>query len=623
MRTGIVLLAALTLILPTSAAATGGVRILGVDTGSYPEVRVTVVAPPGSGQPRLRENGLPVSALDAINLGQTKSVALLIDRSESMAGHKLHAAIVAARAFIAAAAPTDRIMVTAFGHDLLPLSSFSTSPGDADLALQSLTVDTTSGTALWDSIVAASKRLGHEQQRGHVIIVLTDGQDVSSKATLGDAVAAAHAADVTIYPIGIAGRAYWPGPLRELAAQTGGTYHEATSSGDLGAVYESIGRTLSHAWELRYLTAARPGDSIDLTTFVAGGGHAADTVSLTGIAATAGAAVKPGVLSSSAWLSPAAPLIVSLAVGGLALFACAFAFASREGLWVRSRLEPHLGVPRKATKRHRKRERGTLLRQVVASTDRALANLRQFRSVQRLLERADLPLRTSELLYISLGSAVLAGLFTVVAISSTPAVLIFTCLGGAVPFLFVRMKANSRVKTFDNQLPDLLITMSASLKAGHSFRHSIQAVVDEGAQPSAKEFTRVLSETQLGRPIDEALSDMAERIGSKNLEFVVTAVTIQRQVGGSLAGLFDMIAETVRQRHQFARKVRSLTAMGRLSGYILIALPFLIALAITALNPAYMAPLYNSSAGHTLLILGLVMMGIGSLILKKMIAFKG
>ena len=201
--------------------------------------------------------------------------------------------------------------------------------------------------------------------------------------------------------------------------------------------------------------------------------------------------------------------------------------------------------------------------------------------------------------------------------------LVVFAIGSSIPVLFVKFKAGSRIKLFDNQLPDLLITIASTLKAGHSFRHAIQAVVDEGAQPTAKEFQRVLSETQLGRPMDQALGDMAERVGSKNLSFVITAVTIQRQVGGSLAGLFDMIAETVRQRQQFTRKVRGLTAMGRMSAYVLVGLPFFIGLAVTAMNPSYMSPLYNTSTGHMLLIAGLAMMAVGSVILKKMVAFKG
>ena len=138
-------------------------------------------------------------------------------------------------------------------------------------------------------------------------------------------------------------------------------------------------------------------------------------------------------------------------------------------------------------------------------------------------------------------------------------------------------RARKRIEGIRQPAADLLITIAASLKAGHSFRHAIQAVVDEGADPAAKEFRRVLTETRLGRPMDQALAEMGDRIGSKNLTFVLNSVTIQRQIGGSLAGLFDMVAETVRQRQQFARKIRSLTAMGRMSAYVLGGLPFAVA----------------------------------------------
>jgi tight adherence protein B len=175
----------------------------------------------------------------------------------------------------------------------------------------------------------------------------------------------------------------------------------------------------------------------------------------------------------------------------------------------------------------------------------------------------------------------------------------------------------------ENQLPDLLITLAAALKAGHSFRQGIQSVVDEGAEPAASEFKRVLAETQLGKPMDEALVDLAERIGSKNFSFVVTAVTIQRQIGGSLAGLFDMVADTVRQRQQFQRKIRGLTAMGRMSAYVLVGLPFLIGAVISVMNPLYMAPLYHTKTGHELIIIGLVMISVGTVLLRKIVAFKG
>jgi tight adherence protein B len=164
--------------------------------------------------------------------------------------------------------------------------------------------------------------------------------------------------------------------------------------------------------------------------------------------------------------------------------------------------------------------------------------------------------------------------------------------------------------------------MAAGLKAGHSFRQALQSVVDEDQPPASKELGRVLTETRLGRPMDEALADMAQRIGSRNFEFVITAVTIQRQVGGSLAGLFDMVADTVRNRQQFAKKIKGLTAMGRASAYVLVALPFFLAVMMTLVNPEFMKPLWHTSTGHKLVVGMLVMIGIGSLILRKIVNFR-
>jgi tight adherence protein B len=202
-------------------------------------------------------------------------------------------------------------------------------------------------------------------------------------------------------------------------------------------------------------------------------------------------------------------------------------------------------------------------------------------------------------------------------------ILTLMALGAGVPLGVVSFKARKRIRQFENQLPDLLITLAASLKAGHSFRQGIQSVVDEGAEPAADEFKRVLTETQLGKPMDDALGNMAERVGSKNFTFVITAVTIQRQIGGSLAGLFDMVAETVRQRQQFARKVKGLTAMGRMSAYVLVGLPFFLAGAISLMNPVYMSPLWHTGVGHKMVFSGVFMIGLGSLMLRKIASFRG
>jgi tight adherence protein B len=607
-----------------AAPAAAGVQITGVDATGYPQVRVTVVAPLNAAQPRLRENGSPVVGFQATNLGRAKSVVLAVDRSQSMAGPKLADATAAARAFVATKAASDRVEVMAFGHQPVTLTKFSNGTTDANAALAGVTPDSHSGTALWDTIVQAATALSHEDQPGHVIVVVTDGADVSSSSSLDDAINAAHQAHAAVYAIGITGRDFTPGPLRELAHGTGGAYLEASSSAQLAALYSRIATALTHTWQLSYLTAERPGAQIQLDASVPGQGSVADTFKLDapGVAGPP-PAQQPSVLPRSVWRSPLAPFVLAGIVAFLTLLAAGFIIASRSGSWLNARLAPHLGTSQRRRKTQTRRSQRSILQRLFAATEQTFANVKQFRALQRLLTRADMPLLAAELLYLCIGVGFLLGLLSAFAGSPALLTLVFMAFGGAAPLLWVQMKAKARMKAFDNQLPDLLITIAATLKAGHSFRHAIQAVVDEGAEPAAKEFRRVLTETRLGRPMDDALAEMSERINSKNFSFVLTSVTIQRQIGGSLAGLFDMVAETVRQRQQFARKIRSLTAMGRMSAYVLVGLPVLLGLVLTAISPSYMQPLWRSTSGHELLAVGITMLTMGSLILKKIVSFKG
>ena len=240
-----------------------------------------------------------------------------------------------------------------------------------------------------------------------------------------------------------------------------------------------------------------------------------------------------------------------------------------------------------------------------------------------MLERADVPMRTVEFVYVIAGAGLFGLLVSMILLHSAFLAFLGLLAGGAVPVGWLYMKAKRRERAFEDQLPDVLVALAATLKAGHSFRQALKTVADEGRPPASKELNRVLTEARLGRPMEAALAEMAERVGSPNFDFVITSVTIQRQVGGSLAGLIDMVADTVRQRQQFARKIKGLTAMGRASAYVLMGLPFFVALGITVINRGYMRPLYFTSTGHTLIILGLVMMTFGCLVMRRIVAFKG
>ncbi len=620
-----VVLAALVVALVVPAAALGAGEVQHASAARFPHVELTVVAPtPSPTPPTLLENGRPVAGLEAKNLGSSKSVVVCIDRSRSMIGAPIENAASGARQFVTAKSPSDRIAICAFGSEAATLTRFSTSTIDADAALRTMEVDSVKGTALYDAVVQSSHLLDGEQNKARVLILLTDGADATEEGpTLDDAITAAKNADVAVYTIGIEGSGFDPHALQGLSEATNGNYYAAASTTALSDVYNSIAEDLRRTWQLDYVTAARPGDRLDLAVKLASGEELTAQLTAPGDAPPAAAGpspLLPDFFYTSDWGLP----VLSGVVGLLALIAAAFALAAPKGTWLRGRLDPHVASTRqKALKREREGKRLAIFSGLFKATESVFGNLKHWKRIDTLLQRADFPLKTAEFAYIMFGFGLLFA-FLHAAISQQLWFMVLGFVEGVcIPYFFLSFKARGRLKAFDEQLPDMLVTMAASLKAGHSFRQGIQSVVDEGVDPAAKEFKRVLNETRLGRPMDDALTDMAARVGSKNFEFVMSAVTIQRQVGGSLAGLFDMVADTVRQRQQFHRKIRGLTAMGRMSAYTLIGLPFVVGLAIYAINRDYMKPLLTTSTGHKLLILMFVMMGIGSLMLKKIVSFKG
>jgi len=618
MRRLVPALAALAVLLVPAGALAATVE---ADTSDYPLVRAIFVSEsPSVLAPEVTENGQPVVDLVATNLGRAKSIALLIDRSQSMAGKPLADAVDAARAFVAAKPPEDRIAVTTYATQPVVLTSFQTSTTDADSALRTIDVDPVQGTTLYDAVVVAANSLASETYLGRVVILVTDGNETRSKASLEDSIAAAQNAGASVYVVGIESSLFNPKPLHQLAGETGGNYYPAASSEALDEVYRSIAEELSRTWRLEYVTAALPSEKVSLVAKTGGETATADLVAPGAPVVQRTPAVEgrlPEQFFGSVWGQAAFATVVGL----LVLIACGFLFAAPKGAWLKGRLDPHLATRRRAVKESGPRERMRFAASLFQATEATLGKFKPWKRLNRMLERADLPLRTAEFVYIILAAGLLGSLVTAGFTRSAPFIL--AGLGaGVLPYLFVAFKARKRVKAFENQLPDLLVTMAAGLKAGHSFRQALQSVVDEDQPPASKELKRVLTETRLGRPMDEALVDMAQRIGSKNFEFVITAVAIQRQVGGSLASLFDMVADTVRNRQQFAKKIKGLTAMGRASAYVLIGLPFFVAGLLTLLNPDYMRPLWHTGTGHKLIMIMFVMMTFGSLVLRKIVNFR-
>ena len=550
---------------------------------------------------------------------------LAIDRSQSMKGGPLANAISAARSFIASKPGADRVAVATFATQPLFLTDFSTTAGDAAGVLGSIKVDPQQGTTLYDGLVNAASKLEAEPLPARVIIVVTDGNETRSRSSLHEAVAAANRAGAAVYVVAIESPKFNPAPLKQLAAETGGAYRGTSSSATLSAEYASIAAELRRTWRLDYLTSVRPGDQATIQALSDGSASKATIVELPANLGDGSGDSKPSrLLPAVFYKTVLGTQVMALLSFFFVLLAATLALTTVKGSRLRKRIAPHLGPTTDMKKRKQEqKERFAAAAGLFNATEGALSHWKFWTRLERLLERSDLPLRTVELVYLIAGLGLLGATFSTLTGQSGMITLALLVGFGSAPVGVVWFKATRRLKAFEDQLPDVLITLAAALKAGHSFKQGLQTIVDEGNPPASKELHRVLTEARLGRPLELALADMAVRLGSKNFDFVITAVKIQQQVGGSLAGLVDMVADTVRQRLQFIRKVQGLTAMGRAGAYVLVALPFFIGAAITFINPTYMDPLYHSHVGHMLIYSGLAMMAFGSLILKKIVSFKG
>ena len=197
--------------------------------------------------------------------------------------------------------------------------------------------------------------------------------------------------------------------------------------------------------------------------------------------------------------------------------------------------------------------------------------------------------------------------------------LVFGLLGFLVPLGVLSARQATRLCRFNDQLPDALMLLTASLRAGHSFAQAMQTVAAELPPPLAAEFAWVSGETRLGVPLETALGRMLERVPSPDLDLVSTAILIQLPLGGNLAEVLEAIADTIRERVRLSGEVRTLTAEGKLSAIVLIVLAPALALLLSLRNPDYFQPLLENPMGHWLIggaILGQI---VGGVIIGRMV----
>lgn len=260
-----------------------------------------------------------------------------------------------------------------------------------------------------------------------------------------------------------------------------------------------------------------------------------------------------------------------------------------------------------------------LLKQAVQFVASRLRPMPKTGSLEKKLQRAGLSLFASEFLAIALGVSAVAFLLGLALTESAVGALLLGALAAVVAFGYLEYRIKARLTAFQRQLGDTLLMMANALRSGFSFLQAVELVANDMKPPVSEEFGRVMHEVRLGISTEEALQHMSERIKSSDLDLIITAVLIQRQVGGNLAQIFRTISATINDRLNMRREIGAITAQGRLSGWVLGLMPVAMGLMMSAMNPAYLKPLFETDMGRIALGFGLVSEVIGMLIIRKIV----
>jgi len=567
------------------------------------------------------------------------AVFLAVDTSGSMLdNNNIDTARSAAAKFAGQMRAGTQMGVISFANTPNVVQDLTDDAGKAKDAIQALRVDDPQGdTALYDAVVRASEQLaGQPGQRN--LFVLSDGRHEGTSTTLQQAIAAAKAAKVKVFTVGleVPGRPQDQVALGELAKATGGETVPTTAD-NVEALFGALGRNLASQYVVDLVLPPGVGSEVDfrLTVQVANGvvGEYHDERFFVGTQASPAAVPVPAELPSAPALSrlEGSQGRYVVAVAGFAaillvllLFFGPGSSSTRPYRALRQRLSPYSLTPAISDDRARVTAFGSSewagRATAMAETLVRRGNLEE--TFLDRLEAAGLNMRVAEFVLISLGSAFIPPLLVLILTRNFLLSVLMVLLGTVGPFLWLAVLASRRQAKFDEQLPSTLQLLSGALQAGHSLQQAVDTVVHEAGDPIAAEFQRVLTEARLGRPLEEAFEAMAKRTRSVDFEWTVMAIRLQRQVGGNLAEVLSTVSQTIRDRYSLKRQIRALSAEGRLSSLILSILPVLLFAALLVFNPLFLRPLFTTRLGIMMMAGSAVLMIFGVFWLKKITEIK-
>jgi tight adherence protein B len=570
-------------------------------------------------QVHITENGHPVSGatVESVSGGRRGDlgVVLVIDRSESMSGPTTVAALQAARSLAAQRLGKQELGIVTFNSSAavdLPLSADPAAIGHTLNNLPPLAV----GTHILPALSLAIDQLAAAKVAAGAVILLSDGADLEPMHPLTpQAVAAqARAAHVRIFTVGMRDSSYTPASMQRLAQIGGGEFSEAVGGAQLQDIFTQIQSELASSWLIHYRSTQPLGRRVSVQVRFDGNPAVyALSYDSPGLPRAA-APVHRRHAQQAFWESTLALMLVVALCALLLGIAVWIALApGTRPAGVSERVSGFVAGPEEATATPTladtaaRRTRATFSRsswwpEFVAAVDIAMIE----QSPEKLI------------LTGAVGAALLAALVWLALGSVVPALLVLL----AAPFAvrtYVQVRVRRQRNRFSDLLPSHLEEVAVSIRAGRSLVEAMNIVTEGAEEPVRREFDRALQDENLGRPLEDTLREVGERMASESIEQVAVVTAMHRRTGSSVSEALDRVAEGARERSDLQRELRTLTAQGRMARWILTFLPPVILLVMQIVSPTYVQPLLHTTGGVVALVVATVMVIAGSLVMKRIV----
>jgi tight adherence protein B len=578
----------------------------------------------------IREDGATKKVQDLTDLRKTDTrlgTVVAVDLSGSMGdGGALTRAKDGIRKMAADLPDGDQLAIVSFTDSVVVESTFTDDVDQIDAALDEMAAPRDGKTATYDGLRKAVSLFASRPNLQPNVVVITDGKDDASTSDLAQARASVVGSGAATYAIELTHtEEVDEASLQSIIDRTGGAAFAGGTETEVEQAFTELSTTMRSQYVATYKSSVDQG-AVDVSVTV---GSTEEQAAYVAGDRVQGAATTQVANSEKAfgptWLRSSAGAILAFVLVGLAVGLGTFAFgalATKDESGLQSMLRPYSDGPATdGDEVDTGLAQTAILQRAVEMTEDFAQRQGFLEKVERMLERADMPLRAAEAMFFY-GAGVLAlGVMAFVGLGFVPGLVVFL-LAALLPPAIVNFKAGRRSKAFVAILPDTLQLLSGSLRAGYSFMQGVEAVSQEVEDPMGKELRRVITEARLGREIEDSMDGVAERMDSPDFAWAVMAVRIQREVGGNLSELLLTVGETMVHRDRLRREVAGLTAEGKMSAIILGLLPIGLGAFMWMSNPVYMSPLSETLMGNVLLGVAVLAAGIGFLWMKKTITIK-